>query len=444
MKQKFILVLISTLLMKYSVSVSQDDSAKYLDAIYKEEDVPQYRLPELMKSFDGKKTKSIEQWEQLRRPEIMEFFAKEMYGKVPVPVDPIVQTFEVISENKNHLEGLCTKRHVLITFSNERGKVEMPLVMYIPNDNVKAHPAIFWINGKDISNHRFDLENPQRFGETKNHAPLKQLMLRGIALVSVDYEVLGDRGKSTHDVLDGDLIDLYFKPGQKSTTGDEWGLIAVWAQAAVGGMDYIVTDESINPEQVAIMGTSIGGKIAIWAAALDQRIGMILSTTSGHGGDALWKRQVGETLDNMLEWLPRWAGRNAFKYKGKIDELPVDQHMLLACLAPRPLYVATATHDLWADQKGQWLSTYHAAPVYKLYGRAPAFKSIEQPEINKAIVRSSIGYHVRTGFHGLKLYDWERYMEFIEYHFMKIPIRSVHEIYYPDGKLVEHFPNMSK
>ncbi|MFT7033480.1 MAG: hypothetical protein ACJA2S_001988 [Cyclobacteriaceae bacterium] len=427
-----------------STSNAQDDSAKFLDAIYKEENVPPYKLPELLKSFDGKKIKSLADWESIRRPELMEFFAKNMYGKVPVPSDPIVRTFEVISEDENHLEGLCTRRDVRITFSNKFGKVEMPLVLFIPNDNKEAHPAIYWINSKDISNNRFDMENPQRFGETRNNAPLKQLMLRSIALISVDYEVLGDRGKSTHEVLDGDIIDLYFKPGQKSTADDEWGLIAVWAHAAVSGMDYIVTDKNINPDQVAIMGTSIGGKVAMWAAALDQRIGMVLSTTSGHGGDALWKRQVGETLDNMLEWLPRWAGRNAAKYHGKIDELPVDQHMLLACLAPRPLYVTTATHDLWADQKGQWLGTYHAAPAYKLYNKSVAFNSEKQPSINEPIVKSQIGFHVRSGFHGLKQYDWERYMEFIEYHFMKIPIRSVHEVYYPNGKLVKHYPNMSK
>lgn len=426
-----------------SLSFAQDDSQKYEGAIYQEKDVPSYVLPELLKSFKGEDVNSLEEWEKVRRPELIEFFAQNIYGKVPSPSNPIVKTFEIISEDKNHLEGLCTKRMVRISLSNSYGKVEIPLVLFIPNDDKKQHPAIYWVNENDISRKKFEMENPQRFGETKNHAPLKQLMLRGIALISIDYGPLGSRKKSAQKVLDGDILDLYFKPGQKNTENDEWGLIAVWSHAVHAGMDYIITDESIHSEQVAVMGSSIGGKVAIWAAALDQRIGMILSSTSGHGGDALWKRQVGETLDNMLEWLPRWLCRNAANYHNEIDKLPVDQHMLLACLAPRPLYVATATHDLWADQKGQWLGTYHAAPVYKLYGKTVAFTAESQPEINSPVVKSSIGFHVRSGFHGLKQYDWERYMEFIEYHFMKIPIRSVHEIYYPNGKLVDHYPNMN-
>jgi hypothetical protein len=143
----------------------------------------------------------------------------------------------------------------------------------------------------------------------------------------------------------------------------------------------------------------------------------------------------------MSLWLPRWLCRNAAKYAGKENEIPVDQHMLLACIAPRPLYISTAIYDYWADQKGEWLATYHAAPVYKLYGSKIEFVSEEQPAVNQPIVKSDIGYHVRTGFHGLQLYDWERYMEFIEFHFMKIEPRNVHDIYYPDGVLLDHYPN---
>ena len=168
---------------------------------------------------------------------------------------------------------------------------------------------------------------------------------------------------------------------------------------------------------------------------------MILSNTSGHGGDALWKRQLGETLDNMIEWLPRWLGGNAIDYKNNIESLPVDQHMLLASLAPRPLYVSTAIHDLWADHKGQWMGAYHASPAYGLYDTEVAFDSAIQPNVNEPIIKSQMGYHVRTGFHGLKLYDWERFMEFIEFHFLEIPIRSAHVVYYPNGVMVDHYPN---
>ena len=112
-----------------------------------------------------------------------------------------------------------------------------------------------------------------------------------------------------------------------------------------------------------------------------------------------------------------------------MHDLPVDQHSLLVTMAPRPFYVGTAQHDLWADQKGQWIGTYNAAPVYKIYKKHVAFTSEKQPAINQPIHKSAIGYHVRSGVHGLQLYDWEQYMKFIEYHFLDIEPRSVEEVY---------------
>jgi hypothetical protein len=183
-------------------------------------------------------------------------------------------------------------------------------------------------------------------------------------------------------------------------------------------MDYVATDIDIHPERVAVLGCSVNGKVALWAAANDKRIGMVLSATTGHGGDAIWRRQFGETLENMCTHLPSWICRNACKYAHDVNSIPVDQHTLLATIAPRPLYIGTAELDLWADQKGQWIAAYHAAPAYLLYGKEVAFTSAEQPPLNSPIIESAIGYYVRSGYHGLTYYDWERYIEFIEYHFM--------------------------
>lgn len=441
MDRRWSLLGVLLLLIGSNLLLAQNDAEKYESAIFKESNVPEYKLPEVLKTFTGTPIKSVKEWEQRRQNEILPFFAEHLYGKIPTPSDPILKTFEVIAEDSLILEGLCTRRDIKITFENKFGKVEMPMVLFIPNQGGGPYPTIYWLNLTDIKRGRFELDGPQGFGRTKNQAPLKQLMLRGIALASIDAEALGSRSKSEQEVLDGDILDLFFQAGQKNTRDDEWGLIAVWAYAMMGGMDYLVTDTAINATQVAAMGSSVGGKTAIWAAAQDPRIGMILAATAGHGGDALWKRQFGETLDNMLAYLPRWLARNAQEYHQNIESLPVDQHLLLASLAPRPLYVSTAVHDLWADQKGQWLGAYHAMPAYQLYTQKPLFDTAMQPPINQPIVENLIGYHVRSGFHGLKLYDWERFMEFIEYHFMKIAPRSVHDIYHPREKLIDHYPN---
>ncbi|MBA7544822.1 Carbohydrate esterase [subsurface metagenome] len=220
-------------------------------------------------------------------------------------------------------------------------------------------------------------------------------------------------------------------------------MMAVWAYGLMSGMDYLETQDEINPNQVAVMGCSVSGKVALWAAAQDQRIGMVLSNTTGHGGDAIWRREFGESYENMCEWLPRWLSRSAQNYKGRVHEMPVDQHMLLACIAPRPVFISNGEYDYWADPKGAWVSAYHAMPAYQLYGQEVAFESEVQPEVNEVIMKSAIGYNLRTGFHGTDQRDWENYMKFMEYHFMKIEPRSAHEIYYPDNKLIDHYPNKS-
>ena len=420
---------------------AQLHEGKYNGAIYKEVNVPKYTLPDVLISFDGKKINSAEQWEKTRRPEIIEFFEQNIYGEVPTPTDPIQKSFELVSEDTTVLEGLCTRKDALITFRNNLGKVTMPLVLFIPNNASKPIPSILLVTGGDIRKKGFQLNNPQRFGHTRNNIPLKQLMLRGIGLASIDYEAFAQDQGNKEGKVSGGVANLFFEKGQEFTKENEWGMIALWAYAVCAGMDYLETDNAINPKQVAPLGCSIGGKVALWASVTDQRFGMTLLATAGHGGDAIWRREFGETLDNMCIWLATWICRNANNFAKNVNDMPVDQHSLMATLAPRPFYVSNAQHDLWADQKGQWIGTFNAAPSYKLYGKKVAFPSPEQPPVDQPIIESTIGYHVRSGFHGLELYDWEQYMKFIEYHFMKIPIRSAHDIYYPNGELLDHYPN---
>jgi len=398
---------------------AQDYEDKYKGGIYNEEDVPEYILPDVLTGFDGNKINTVEEWENKRRLEVIKFFAENLYGQVPEPSDPIVKSFEIVSDDPNHIDELCTRKEIKITLKNKFGEVSMPLLLFIPNNVKGSVPAIFLYNGDDIRRERLELDGPQKYGMTRNGVPLIQLMQRGIALITIDGNAFGrDFGIEGGNVKGG-VVNLFFEPGQQYTKENEWGLIAVWAYAIRVGMDYVVTDHAIHPQQVAILGCSVNGKVALWAAANDQRIGMTLLATTGHGGDAIWRRQFGETLENMCTYLPSWLCRNANKYAKDIHEMPVDQHILLASIAPRPLFVGTSAFDLWADQKGQWIAAYNAKPAYDLYGKPVAFTSSKQPAVDMPIVESTIGYYVRSGYHGLTYYDWERYMEFIEYHFGK-------------------------
>ncbi len=440
MKNKMIRLALFVVFLISTRAYSQED--KFAGALTRESDVPNYTLPDLLTTFGGKKITSIGQWETLRRTEIVKFFAENIYGKVPVPAEPVTKSFKLLFEDKNFMEGLCTRRIILITFSNSKNSLDMQLVTFVPNNATKPVPAIYHVNHGGVKGGGYDLSNSQRYGQVNCGVPLRQLILRGIGLVASDIgELIG--GDNRAEVLSGGILDLYFQPGQTNTKDDEWGMMAIWAFGLSSGMDYLETQKEINPRQVALMGCSVLGKVALWAAAQDQRFGMVLSNTTGHAGDAIWRRQIGETYDNMCEWLPRWLVRNAQKYKGRVAELPVDQHMLLACIAPRPLFISSGDYDFWADSKGAWISANHAIPVYKMYGKNVAFESENQPEVNTVIMKSAIGYNLRTGFHGTDQRDWENYMQFIEYHFMKIEPRDAQAVYYPEGKLIDHYPNKS-
>jgi pimeloyl-ACP methyl ester carboxylesterase len=423
-----ILTLLLLTLMGTGV-LGQHFEGKYLEANYEESKVPEYILPDVLSSFSGERISTVSQWEQSRRPEIMDFFARNIYGVVPTPSNPIQKTFRIISEDTTVLDGLCTRRDVLISFENESGKVSMPLVLFVPNHASDRVPLILLASGGDIRQKNLRLDNPQSYGRTRNGIPLHQLMKRGIGIATVDYLAFGVDPRHPEGKVSGGIAALFFKEGQEYTGEDQWGMISIWAYALRAGMDYLETDRDVHPHQVATLGCSIGGKVALWAAAGDPRFGMTLLATAGHGGDAIWRREYGETLQNMCDYLPTWICRNAGKFAGNVHDMPVDQHCLLATMAPRPLYVSCAQHDLWADPKGQWIGTCEAAPAYELYGLDVAFTSPEPPPINQPVIKSSIGFHLRSGVHGLELYDWEQYMKFVEYHFMDIEPRSVEEVY---------------
>ena len=180
-------------------------------------------------------------------------------------------------------------------------------------------------------------------------------------------------------------------------------------------LDYLETDAEVDAKRVAIMGHSKMGKTALWTAAQDERFAMAISAQSGCAGAALWRRKSGETLKKMVTRFPYWLCRNAQKFVEQEDDLPVDQHMLLACIAPRPVYVHSGVKDTWADGRGEYLSAYHASEVYRLLGKK-GIESEKSPEVGKAVMDGEVGYHIRNGGHSIEEGDWEKFIQFASKH----------------------------
>jgi hypothetical protein len=381
------------------------------DVIRDEAKVPPYQLPPLLVSAEGKPITTPGEWFNIRRPQIMALFGNLVYGVVPQPESPIRTTFEVLKKDAQFMAGQATRKDVRIRFENAKGSAELVILVFTPNGAAGPVPAFLLHSFGGTRDNGHDA-SPEKPGFTRNGLPLGEFFKRGFGFVVVPQDALALHNEV--EFLKG-VHPLFYRTGQSFPKANEWGVISTIAWGGSRAMDYLETDRDINVRRVAILGHSKCGKAALWTAAKDQRFALVISVQSGHPGAALSRRKYGETLEKMVTRFPYWLCRNAWKFANNEDDLPVDQHMLLACIAPRPLYVASAEEDFWADPRGEYLSAYHASEVYRLLGRK-GLTSGASPPVGEAIVDSDVGYHNRAGGHSVEMFDWLKFLEFAEHH----------------------------
>jgi len=400
-------------------------NAQQFVANYDEAKVPVYTLPDVLVFNNGIPVKTKKDWEK-RRSEIYTIFEKEVFGVVPEWKGHVKST--IVSQKKDALGGLARRKEVRLDFINGDKKVSVMVLIYLPQ-NSKEAPVFLSYNFD--GNHTTTMEpdvlitdswvsNNKEYGISDNRAnekgrggavsrwPVKEIVSRGFGVATIYY---GDVDPDFDDGFKNGIHQL-FDSKRDSTS---WGSIAAWSWGLSRIMDYFETDKDINAKRVIVMGHSRLGKTSLWAGASDLRFAMTVSNNSGCGGAALSKRIFGETVGRINNAFPHWFCDNYKKYSLKEELMPVDQHELLALIAPRPLYVASAAEDLWADPKGEFLSCVYASPVYELLGMK-GLPSKEMPAISKPLI-GTIAYHIRPGKHDVTMYDWQRYMDFAANYF---------------------------
>ena len=398
-------------------------------SVYFEEDrVPSYTLPDPLVFESGEDVSDVEGWRR-RRDEILELFQSHVYGRSPGA--PTSLRSEVLESESTALGGRAVREQVRLRFG-ERGSPRVDVLIYRPARMDRAVPAFLGLNffgnhsihtdpgillsdqwmpddpSCGIQDHR---ATERSRGTRADGWPVETIVERGYGLV-VAY--CGDLDPDYDDGFQNGVHPLFYREGQSRPDPDQWGAIGAWAWGLCRILDFLESYPAVDHRRVAAIGHSRLAKTALWAAAQDERFALAISNQSGCGGAALSRRRLGETVEAITTVYPHWFARNFERYLGREDTLPLDQHMLLALVAPRPLYVASAALDLWSDPRGEFLAAQAVEPVYRLLGTG-GLDADRMPEIDQP-TGDVLAYHVRTGGHAVTHWDWLQFLSFADRH----------------------------
>jgi hypothetical protein len=393
---------------------------------YDEAKVPAYTLPPLLSMSDGTPVRTAAGWDR-RREEIRTLLETRMFGRAPGRPDAMTFALEdrdgaalgltaVRKQVSIRVQGLTF--HVLLYLPAAALK---PVPVFVslgfgPNQTVSADPGITlrgtWVQNTETG--RIELQAPQESsrGSAASRWPIETILGRGFGLAVVYY---GDIEPDVAGAMGLGIRSKYLRAGQSAPDADQWGAVAAWAWGLSRIVDYLETDKDVDATRLAVVGHSRLGKTALWAGATDTRFGVVISNDSGEGGAAISRRVFGETVADLNRRFPHWFCGNYKTYSGREPDMPFDAHMLLALAAPRPLYVASASEDQWADPKGEFLAAVAASEVWQLVGRKGLGTTVMPPADQP--VGETVRYHLRTGKHDITAYDWRQYLEFAGRHF---------------------------
>ncbi|MFC5410065.1 acetylxylan esterase [Larkinella bovis] len=408
-------------------------NAQNPDINYDESKVQPFAFLDPLITYSAKRVKTVQRWENERRPELLKKFASEVYGTTPSR--RLATRYELRSVDSSALGGTAIRKQISVIWTEYPDLPSLDILLYVPknksgtgkppvfvglnymgNHSISPEPGIAlstrWLpnrpDGKVVNNRATEAAR----GVQQSRWPLELIIAKGYSVATAYY---GDLEPDHPEGWKSGIRSVLDPPTNQKSDG--WQAIGVWAWGMSRMLDYLETDNLVDAKRAVVMGHSRQGKAALWAGAQDPRFAIVIANESGEGGAALSKRNFGETIERLNRSFPHWFCPKYRTYNNRPDALPVDQHQLLALIAPRPLYVASAEGDRWADPKGEFISARLTDPVYQLYGKkgigTDTWPAIHSP------VGETVRYHIRAGEHDVKRYDWEQFIDFADKQFRK-------------------------
>ena len=360
---------------------------------YDESAVGPYTLPDVLAGPDGRPATSAADWADRVRPHQFALLEANVYGRrlpdaVVFPIGEAERASVTLADGAR-----ATRLQVRLRLGDGPKTPTVDVLVYLPKAE-RPVPVFLYLNFKG--------------NEAEHAAPA--MLARGYGMATACY---GDIFPDKPDGRAESVLAALGRPVDGELAPDEPGAIAAWAWGLSRILDWLVRLPEIDATRVIVVGHSRNGKAALWAGACDERFAMVVSNESGCGGAALERRNYGETIADITTRFPHWFCPAFATYAGREAEMPTDQHVLLAMAAPRPLYVASAIDDRWADPRGEFLAAVAAEPVWRLFGLG-GLGTTEWPPVDAPVGSGRIGYHVRKGAHDLLEYDWQRFADFAD------------------------------
>lgn len=395
---------------------------------YDESKIPPYTLEDPLRFVDGKRVRKSN-WPK-RREEILNIFQREMYGQLPPVPDTVV--VETVEEGPT-MSGHATRRQVRMWFRADKTGPSIHWLILTPAFPKGPVPTVLMLNYSgnhtvvpdeevlipDFNYHVFIPHTEKERGmmqdpNDRSIIPVNMILARGYAFVTACYEDVSpdpDGRENQDKYAYTRIFDLWGARDPKRS--DNTTSLMAWAWALMRGMDMIETDPILDENRVVVTGSSRLGKAALIAGAFDERISVVVPNQTGKGGAPLSKRYFGENVQVDIQSFTHWYCRAYDKYAENESAMPFDQHLLLACVAPRALMIQ-GFDEPWFDTKGEFLALQAASPAWEMLNKKGLPKVDFPADYERSAIGSYVAYYHRPLEHGIAATDWQYMLEFAD------------------------------